>query len=442
MFTYIKKYILSAALICQFLLIFNIPSAYSQEHESNDFYSDDHIRNKNYCYSDSIRTTYWEKDGKSMMFPLIDLDNPEPISFHFDYLADAPADLSYTILHCDEFFRADDLFYSEYLNGFEENPVPMPQQSFNTYTNYYHYALQFPNQDIEFKISGNYILLIFESGFREHPLVSSLFSVFENRIVFKTLEAVKAINLDYSRSHQQVNFSFQSLDRIDDPYRNLRVVAAQNGRLDNAIHGVQPRYINGNLYDYTYENEFLFPALGEFRSFNSKDIRFASEGIRKIEYRDSSYWFILENEDVRQFKQYKYKGDLDGLFKNDVSGSENPETDADYVWVHFNLPYEAPLVNGDVYVFAALSGWDFRKNFKMTYNFDRKSYELLLKLKQGYYNYQIAYVQDDKSHCDFERFEGSHYETGNEYTVFVYYRDNTSRYDKLIGVSSVHTQQK
>ena len=43
---------------------------------------------------------------------------------------------------------------------------------------------------------------------------------------------------------------------------------------------------------------------------------------------------------------------------------------------------------------------------------------------------------------DFSMFEGSHYETENDYLVFVYYHDFRKRYETLVGFKLFNTVQK
>ena len=94
---------------------------------------------------------------------------------------------------------------------------------------------------------------------------------------------------------------------------------------------------------------------------------------------------------------------------------------------------EAPLVEEDVYVFGALTDWNTIESNQMTYNFETHAYELTLLLKQGYYNYMYAAVKKGGKEADVGYFEGNHYETENDYSIFVYYSDLTSRYQKLVG---------
>ena len=70
----------------------------------------------------------------------------------------------------------------------------------------------------------------------------------------------------------------------------------------------------------------------------------------------------------------------------------------------------------------------------MEYNEERGEYEAAILLKQGYYGYQFR--QEDGSTA---RTMGDFYETENEYIVLVYYREQGSRYDRLVGYSRVHS---
>jgi hypothetical protein len=69
----------------------------------------------------------------------------------------------------------------------------------------------------------------------------------------------------------------------------------------------------------------------------------------------------------------------------------------------------------------------------MEYNYDEGQYEAMLFVKQGYYNYHYAFLEDGKTIADETVAEGNHFETRNEYSVLVYHRATGSRVDQLIG---------
>ena len=77
----------------------------------------------------------------------------------------------------------------------------------------------------------------------------------------------------------------------------------------------------------------------------------------------------------------------------------------------------------------------------MDYYPAEKRYTKRLFLKQGYYNY-LYIVKDGKTNRpDLSLIEGNHWETENEYTVWVYFHENGDLYDRLIAVqdfSSIH----
>jgi hypothetical protein len=81
---------------------------------------------------------------------------------------------------------------------------------------------------------------------------------------------------------------------------------------------------------------------------------------------------------------------------------------------------------------GALSQWGKAPEATLVYDPKKRMYSTSLLLKQGWYDYQFAYATRDGS-FDFESLEGSHFQTENEYEVFVYFRGLGSRYDQLVG---------
>ena len=72
----------------------------------------------------------------------------------------------------------------------------------------------------------------------------------------------------------------------------------------------------------------------------------------------------------------------------------------------------------------------------MIYDFDRKGYAIQQLVKQGYYNYQYAYVENGSTKADFSAVEGDWFKTENEYQILVYFREFDGNYDRLVGFSS------
>jgi len=72
----------------------------------------------------------------------------------------------------------------------------------------------------------------------------------------------------------------------------------------------------------------------------------------------------------------------------------------------------------------------------LKYNPFKKGYETKLFLKQGYYNYIYVFKDTRKTGVEEGMIEGSHWETENEYTVWVYYHETGGLCDRLIAVQN------
>ncbi len=103
--------------------------------------------------------------------------------------------------------------------------------------------------------------------------------------------------------------------------------------------------------------------------------------------------------------------------------------------VHFYLPYAAPIIDGDIFIVGAITDWNFSNHSRMIYDYNRKGYVKTILVKQGYYNYQYMLKYFDQEVADVSFIEGNHWETRNEYTISVYYREPGDNYDRLIGVT-------
>jgi hypothetical protein len=77
----------------------------------------------------------------------------------------------------------------------------------------------------------------------------------------------------------------------------------------------------------------------------------------------------------------------------------------------------------------------------MDYNPEKRVFEKAVLVKQGFTNYQFI-VADEKGNIDQENaIDGNFYQTENDYSVIVYYRENNDRYDRVIGKGNANSSQ-
>jgi len=434
--TLIMKY-----LLVLILMIGMMPLMAQETDTVPDYFDADFLRFENHIYNKNIHSVQITRSDNLLSMPIIDINSGNQLLLSFDDLVDESNDYYYKIIHCNSNWEDSRLSYYDYMEGFEENQISDFQFSFNTFQNYCHYNLLLPNNDVQFTISGNYLIKVYEEGNENKPAFTYRFMLYEQLVRIEA-EAKRSTIIDEMNSHQEIDFNIYSQITINNPFQDLKVVITQNGRWDNCIDNLKPKFVRNNELIYDHESINSFEAGNEFRFFNCKDVEFRSQGIERIRYEKPWFYFDLQKDERKRFKIYYFDKDLNGKYKIDMANARDTAIEADYVFVNFSLDYSAPVVNGNIYVFGAISDWGFGTKNKMKYNYNKKCYELTMLLKQGYYNYSYAFLKDGKNAANIAYIEENHYETENDYQIYVYLKENSSRYEKLIGYTVINSLKK
>jgi len=411
-----------------FLLLCNIFLLKGQ-----DFFSDSFIYT-NHIFNEKIKTVQLYKEGWNLSYPILKLNSNEKLILHFDLLNDQAETYYYTFFHCDKDWRKSDIFPNDYLDGYSENPIEEYEASFNTTVNYYHYKLIFPNDRVSLKLSGNYIINIFPADKPGEPVITQRFIITEDAVKINVTAHRPLMTRD-NNTHQQVDFlvNYTGLNIID-PYRNVYSFILQNGRWDNAIRNLKSDFYGNNELKYnSLSDKNIFNGGNEYRYFDIKSIRYQTEYVREIDYVIPNYNVLLYPSENREFKPYFYWKDFNGKYYIAFQEGNKADIDADYVYVYFTLPSKQIISGRNIFVSGGLNNWMFNSNNLMIYNSAREAYECTMLLKQGWYNYEYVFLKNGDSDGTASIFEGSHYETENDYLVLVYYRNPRDRYDRLIG---------
>ena len=403
----------------------------------------DSILFSNHTYNDKIKTVQIYKDGWNLSYPIIKLNSPDKLVLNFDLIGDQPETYYYTFIHCDKDWKRSDIFPNDYLNGNAENPIEDYGNSFNTTVNYIHYKLLVPNDRVSIKLSGNYILEVYPPDKPDEPVITQRFIVTEDAAKI-SITAHRPQMTKENNTHQQVDFviNYTGLD-LNDPYRNVYAFILQNGRWDNAKRNLKPDFNGDNEIKYnSLSDKNIFMGGNEFRYFDIKSIRYQTEYVKRIDYLPPNYNVYLQPGENREFKPYFYSQDFNGNYYIAFQEGHKPDTESDYVYVYFTLPSDQVIPGGRMYISGNLNNWAFNKNNLMTYNPVNKAYEANMLLKQGWYNYEYVFLKEGETNGTASQFEGSHYETENDYIVLVYYRNPRDRYDRVIGTMKANTLNK
>ncbi len=390
----------------------------------------------------SLLSVQMHPKGLSLVLPVYQLHSSNPLVFSMDDLNNEHTSYSYEVFLCDYNWQQTELYPFDYIEGFETDEINNFESSFNTNQAYTHYSLKLPNENLQFKKSGNYVLKIFETGEEDYPVVIKRFWVVE-QIVNISGNVVQPAIVDYSLTHQEVDFTIE-LGNFDvrNPFEEINVIVMQNARSDNAKTDLKPHFVRNQELVYDYREKNLFPGGKEYREFDTRNLRMQSKRIKQIVSINDTETVFIAADQPRSFLQYHYWTDLNGEFVTDAAYSNDSSLEGDYTNVLFTLPFKAVLPSGHLFVYGALSNWETDTDNQMKYNYERQSYECSLYLKQGYYNYVYAFVPENETIADMELIEGNSFETENNYTIFVYQRTFGAKYDKLIGVKTLNSLHK
>src|SRR5690606_24711165 len=108
-----------------------------------------------------------------------DLDAPV---LPFDSLGPDPLYLSYSVTHCDAYWRPSDLMPGQYIAGGTSDYLAPGRQSFNTLQPFIQYELRLPNPMMGLLRSGNYLLKVYRGNDERDLVLTRRFMVFEQRV--------------------------------------------------------------------------------------------------------------------------------------------------------------------------------------------------------------------------------------------------------------------
>ena len=376
--------------------------------------------------SDMINTLRVIVNGDWEQPAIIRLNSDDRIEFSFDEMSHQYHRFTYHIQHCDAQWQPSDILESDYLDGFNGETIDNWQNSLNTTFDYTHYKLVLPNGQANLKLSGNYRLSIRED---DREVAYFKFCITEGR-PFLAASVSGNTDIDTHESHQQLDMevNYGNLT-VRDPAKELYTVVMQNRRTDNMVINPAPTYDSGNSLTYEHCRKLIFPAGGEFRRFEVINVYDYFLNVNRISYHDPFYHATLMQDTRRH--AYKFDFDHNGRYLIRYNQADDSDTEADYLFVHFNLASDR-LSGGKLYVYGHFTGGNLTSRYEMEYDESEKAYQATVLLKQGAYDYQYLWIPDGASAALTKPMEGDWYETRNEYLILLYYRQRGSRYDRLI----------
>lgn len=318
---------------------------------------------------------------------------------------------------------SEELFESDWLVGFNDNPIEDFTKSINTTFLYTHYNIKIPNDKCQLTMSGNYRVSVYDADNPDELLLETDFMIVENTARL-SLESTTNTDIDINKSHQQLTMrlDYGSLN-VADPQEQLITIVKQNNRDDNMRWNVKPNITMGNSLIWQHNRELIFDGGNEYHKFETLDLSHPTMGIDHISWDGSAfnvYPFVSEPR-----RNYSYDEGANGAFC--IRNSEYTDIDytCDYAWIHYTLKTGRQL-EGEIFIDGWWTTSDNRSKYIMHYDSQDKSYHLKLLQKQGHYSYQFLQLMPDGS-INIPECEGNFHETENTYQAYTYYRQQGGR---------------
>ena len=374
-------------------------------------------------------------------------DTEHPLEISFDQLSHDTHLYSYTLLLLNANGSPASLSPSEYISGFNSADITDYEHSFNTHQLYTHYRFSFPNDDIQPRLSGNYALIIYENGNPKDVQAVVRFAVVEPIV---SIQATHNPNSRNNRKgyNQQIDIDVLLNDISINTPEEIKLIVSQNGRNDNRALAPRPTYIEPNKLRWVDCPSLLFEGGNEYRRLDIGSEYLMGAQVDQVVFDQTTqtyHAFLFPSENLST-SPYQTEPDADGAFVINRERNDYDDTEADYMWVHFSLPVAQPWLDGTLYVIGDAWHNTLTPDNRMQYNDNHGernpndsggAYTFSCYLKQGGYNWQYVFLNKEArlNHqaATLLRTEGSHWQTGNTYRIYVYYRPFSARYDRLVG---------
>lgn len=310
---------------------------------------DDHV------FADHIKTVRLLKITDQFALPSIELSTLQAdpdlglLYLSFDDIDGDNKNYIYTITHCTADWKKSELNELEYLNGFNGEQFDNFEYSlYETRTAFTHYFLTIPNEDIQIKKSGNYIVTVYQEVRGEDPIpvITKRFMVTEEKFKINA-ELIRSQMVSQLKTHQKINFNIvHAKTKIANPPLEIKVMVMQNARWDNILTGFDPIPVPNkeSRLEFNLQNKVVFPALKEYRIVDIRSLAFRSPQVDWIERYDDGFDVYLFGDDKRTYEPYVFDFDNNGRFFNENFDRQAKQGNSQNL-SRINVPYQQSGVN-------------------------------------------------------------------------------------------------
>jgi hypothetical protein len=380
---------------------------------------------KEYCSEEQIKTVLFYNIGPNEPFQnkytnsavTILNQKSQRLILEFDDLRATHRLFKVKIIHVDLGWQKSKLREMQYLQDFNEYFINDYKVSEGPKVNYYHYGFLVPKP----KISGNYVLQVFDSNDEDKVIIQKRFWVLEPKIgvLLNVNAAQAAVNW---RTKHQVDLNLEMGNYfINFPEKELVIKLRQNQRTDTekVIQNTSLVKTGRSTFSFkNFEDSLLFDAGNEFRFVDITDAYRRGQNVQEASVGvPNKAWSVPQR--TRSKFNYTQTYDADGNFIVNSLDGNSPDLAADYT--ELSILTETKSMIKPPAVLAKFTDW---QPISMEMNPNFGLWESKFLLKQGIYDFLIVGGGEDM--------EGDFSDTNNTYEVFVYQKTPGKPWTELI----------
>jgi hypothetical protein len=362
--------------------------------------------------------------------PYIRLNSKEQLILRFDEITTDPKTFGIRFSRYDREWNEDGQVPTQISDGQLEDLIELGIRSDNEFPEYFQSEYEFPNSRIKFRLSGNWLVEVFdyyngEVVFSLPFLITEQMGSLENS--YETLNEFNQVSR-YQHQHF-VWYSFS--ENLQLPEYNVSVYAIQDGRFTSQ-KGLA-------ITDFTSRSE------GRIRFHHDRNDLFAAN----YDHQKLDLTKLRENDQIRFVEERGEKPALVSLY------DDNPAFEQTDSYLLYNRPSNNRF---DRYIeteFSFIPNWETQTsekifvtglfaqnalypNMELKWNPVEKRFTTRALLKQGMYSYSYEVVRNGRivKHLA----QNSLGRTIRTYSILVYYKDPARFIDRLVCIKEFQTQ--
>jgi len=362
--------------------------------------------------------------------PYLRLNSKEQLTLRFDELTTDPKTYGIRFSRYDRDWNEDGQVPTQISDGQLEDLIELGIRSDNEFPEYFQSEYEFPNSRIKFRLSGNWLVEVFD--YQDGEIVFSLPFLIAEQMgsVENSYETLNEFNQESRFQHQHfVWYSFpQSLQL---PEYNVSVFAIQDGRFTSQ-KGLTVTDISSSSEGkirYHHQRNDLFSANYDHQKLNLNKLR-ENDHIRFVEERGDKPALVSMYDDNPAFEQT----DSFELYNNPSHNRFDRYIETEFSFV----PNWEAQVNDKIFVTGLFTQNALYPNMELTWKPEEKRFTTRALLKQGVYTYSYEVLRNGRFVKQLA--QNPLGRTIRTYSILVYYKDPARFIDRLVYFKEFQTQ--